>query len=186
VTEALCRVEEELESISEEVEALASAVRDVPDDWWERPIAFLLKAGMASTVEKIYSGLEKCLVFIARDVDGLPIDSIAGWHKAVLLRMRAPHGDVRPAVLSPELFQHLNDLRAFRHRERNTYGSGLDMTPISDFVGSVSETISLFTKAIGELSAELDRREEQKRLEQERQAQETADDQAEDPQPKPP
>jgi hypothetical protein len=43
-------------------------------------------------------------------------------HKALLHRMTVPLGDLRPALLSPELAADLDDYLSFRHMFRNTYG----------------------------------------------------------------
>ena len=82
--------------------------------------------GLASGVEKIYTGCERVMAMIANDIDGARIERNEGWHISLLKRMAHPFPDVRDAVISAECFRMLDQLRAFRHRERNTYGLILD------------------------------------------------------------
>lgn len=87
--------------------------------------------GFASAVEKVYSGCERVLELISKQVDKQAISKSEDWHRQLLLRMRNEWPDVRPPVLSDETFRLLNDLRSFRHRQRNTYGSDLDSSRVA-------------------------------------------------------
>jgi hypothetical protein len=58
--------------------------------------------------------------------------------------MSRPNGDLRPAVLSRDLFDRLNVLRAFRHRERNIYGFNLNAERVKEIAASVPETLGGF------------------------------------------
>jgi hypothetical protein len=181
----LTRIEQEMVNVRKEAAAMAAGISAVNDEMLESPAGFLLVEGMASAVEKVFTGLERCLTFIARDIDKTANIKSDNWHAALLIQMSTPYGHVRPAILSQDLLARLDVLRAFRHRERNTYGFNLDAARIREIATSVSETLDLFSGAIADLSVELDRREEQKRLEQERQAQKSSEDQAEESQPDP-
>jgi hypothetical protein len=83
--------------------------------------------GFASAIEKIYLGCERALDVIAKQVDREPIVRNASWHRELLVRMSSPFGQIRPAVLSAATAEGLDQLRSFRHRARNTYGSILDV-----------------------------------------------------------
>jgi hypothetical protein len=148
----LDRVLEEFENVKSEAASLEESLSHVTDDLLEGPLGFLLRAGLASSLEKVYSGLEKCLSFIARDVDAMPTDRADGWHRAVLLQMKQPVGGRRPAVLSDELYSRLDALRSFRHRERNTYGGEIDEERVIEIAAGVPETMEIFSKAIDALS----------------------------------
>jgi len=79
----------------------------------------------ASAAEKIYTGCERVMAKLATEVDGEKVDKGDAWHRALLDRMRQPfHG--RDAVVTDETHALLDKMRAFRHRERNTYGFNLD------------------------------------------------------------
>lgn len=43
------------------------------------------------------------------------------WHSQLLRRMTLDVPNVRPAVISPELYESLDELRRFRHLFRNAY-----------------------------------------------------------------
>ncbi len=81
----------------------------------------------ASAVEKIYTGFERVMARIASEVDRAPVAHTEFWHASLLKRMANSFPDVRPAVISEDLCRGLDRLRAFRHRERNTYGADLDL-----------------------------------------------------------
>jgi hypothetical protein len=64
---------------------------------------------------------------IASEVDQAPVMHADSWHRALLRRMANPFPEVRPAVISPACYDVMDALRAFRHRERSTYGIKLDL-----------------------------------------------------------
>jgi hypothetical protein len=80
----------------------------------------------ASATEKIYTGCERIMARLASEVDRAPLAHADGWHTALLRRMAHPFPDVRKAVISDDCYRRLDRLRAFRHRERNAYGTHLD------------------------------------------------------------
>jgi hypothetical protein len=185
MTTPLIRVEEEMVNVRKEAAAMAAGILDIDDEKLRSPSGFLLMEGMASALEKVFTGLERCLTFIARDIDKVPNIKSENWHAVLLIHMSRPNGDMRPAVLSRDLFDRLNVLRAFRDRERNIYGFYLNAERVKEIAASVPETLDIFDAAIAALSAELVWREEQKRLEQERQDREAANDQNGQAPPKP-
>jgi hypothetical protein len=94
---------------------------------------------------------------IAAIVDGNKVQHDDGWHVALLRRLSRPYGDVRPAVLSDDTFALLNGLRAFRHRERNTYGSWLDLDKTIENARTVPLLRRAFRRDLDALSAFLSR-----------------------------
>ena len=85
---------------------------------------WLYVSALASGIEKIYGGIEKALVRIARSIDG-DVPEGADWHVTLLRRMSRPGPTGRPSVLAPDTRRQLDQLRAFRHRERNSYADDL-------------------------------------------------------------
>lgn len=79
----------------------------------------------ATSIEKIYTGCERIMARIAAGLDGAEIGKGDGWHRALLDRMSQPFR-ARDAVLTRETLGLLDRMRAFRHRERNSYGFNLD------------------------------------------------------------
>jgi hypothetical protein len=80
----------------------------------------------ASATEKIYSGCERVMARMAKLHAAGPFARLEGWHIALLQHMASPLPGVRDAVITPTCFELLDKLRAFRHRERNSYGFDLD------------------------------------------------------------
>lgn len=98
-------------------------MNDSPHDTQKRWEAI---AVCASAAEKIYTGCERVMSRPASEHDQLPVIHAEGWHTALLWRMANPLPDRRGPVISHELHGLMNRLRAFRHHERNTYGSGVE------------------------------------------------------------
>lgn len=82
-------------------------------------------SGLASGVEKVYTGCERVMEQVARKIDGSPVSNEEGWHITLLRRMHNPYPGKRDPLLSEGCFKALDSLRAFRHRERNSYGTRL-------------------------------------------------------------
>lgn len=76
--------------------------------------------GVALNLHGFYSGLEKIFEKIAATVDG-SVPNAANWHQELLSQMSMEIPEVRPAVISQELRDMLEDYRGFRHVVRNVY-----------------------------------------------------------------
>lgn len=98
----------------------------------------------ASATEKIYTGCERIMARIASEVDRAPVMHSDGWHRALLLRMANPFPNVRPPVISGDCHRRLDRLRAFRHRERNSYGTHLDFDIVVERGREAVTTFDLF------------------------------------------
>ena len=79
---------------------------------------------VASGIEHAYSGIEQAFKIIAAEIDGA-VPTGEDWHARLCALMFTPVPGRRPAVLPGALRPELDDLRAFRHRVRNLYGSEL-------------------------------------------------------------
>lgn len=80
-------------------------------------------AALGSIVSKIYTKTEDFLSKIAKKIDQ-DIPTGDGWHIDLLRQMKTATG-VRPAFLSTESFDQFDQLRRFRHFERNSYATDL-------------------------------------------------------------
>jgi hypothetical protein len=96
---------------------------------------------VASGIEKVYGGIEKALVRIARSVDR-HVPEGADWHVTLLRRMAHPFPQRRPAVLSTASADRLDALRAFRHRERHSYVADLEPDRVVDIAASVPAALA--------------------------------------------
>jgi hypothetical protein len=123
-------------------EAKALGAGDYIDQWTS-------VSALASGIEKVYSGLERTLRLIASRIDG-DVPNDPEWHMTLLQRMAEELPGVRPPVLSKDSLQILDRLRAFRHRERNSYAQDLD--PVR-----VLEVADLVLPAVGRVEADVAR-----------------------------
>jgi hypothetical protein len=101
---------------------------------------WLYVSALASGIEKIYGGIEKALVRIARSIDG-DVPEGADWHITLLRRMSRPGPSGRPIVLAPDTRRQLDQLRAFRHRERNSYAEELRADLVMGIAADISATL---------------------------------------------
>lgn len=104
--------------------------------------------GLASGITRLYSGCERVMSHLAKSADGVPIERVEGWHRALLMRMHQPFGAKRPGILSQECFDALDRLRAFRHRERNSYGSDLDGDIVAERAVEMVQAFALFERDV--------------------------------------
>jgi hypothetical protein len=98
----------------------------------------------ASATEIIYTGCERIMAHVAREVDDAPVAHSDGWRAALPRHMAHPFPGVRNSVISDECYRQTDRLRAFRHRERNTYGTNLDFDIVVEQSGEAVTTFSAF------------------------------------------
>lgn len=108
---------------------------------WTRSVA------RASGIEGVYTGMENVLKEVLSVTDGGVFASPDSYH-AQLLAQAAEKTDKRKPVVSHELYDKLDELRAFRHRERTNYRHVLK----EDLV---NKNLSLLTKTFPQFEAEV-------------------------------
>lgn len=109
---------------------------------------------VASGIEHAYSGMEQAFRIIAAEIDGA-VPTAEDWHARLCALMFTPVPGRRPAVLPAALRSELDDLRAFRHRVRNLYGSELVAEVVKEkaalapaIVRKVRRALSTFESAV--------------------------------------
>ncbi len=80
-------------------------------------------SALGSMVSKVYTKVEDVFAKVAKKIDH-DLPSGDGWHIDLLRQMKIATED-RPALLSAESFEQFDQLRRFRHFERNSYTSTL-------------------------------------------------------------
>ena len=113
----------EAQQLSEYLKGIGSPLPEsnTPEHWRHTHVC-------GSAVEKIYTGMERIMSNLAKNLDGDPIGKGSeSWHQALLVRMSTPFPGVRDRVVSVRTLALLNNLRGFRHRERNSYATTLDL-----------------------------------------------------------
>ena len=87
----------------------------------------------ALNLHDVYSGFERIFRQIAATVDdNLPAG--ADWHRELLEQMGLDLPKIRPAVLTPDSIQHLDQYLRFRHVVRNIYTFSFDPERIAKLV----------------------------------------------------
>ncbi len=105
--------------------------------------------GVALNLHGFYSGFERIFIRIAEVIDGnLPQGE--RWHLLLLQQMADEVPGIRPAVISTEAGDILNEYRRFRHIVRNLYTYKLDPVKVGELVSSSQ---NLFNQLNAEITA---------------------------------
>jgi len=105
------------------------------DDYWD---------GVALNLHGFYSGAEQIFEDIARTLDG-GIPSGEEWHTSLLRQMTVEMGRLRPAVISIETRQCLDEYRGFRHIVRNVYAVNLRPARLVELVNDAPGCLARLT-----------------------------------------
>lgn len=153
-------LENELKEIAEEAAMLELALAAHQTMKPNLPVHmfWLQISGLASGVEKLYTGCERVMAAIASKIDESPVTHGDAWHLTLLRRMHNAFPGVRESVLSDETYRALDGLRAFRHRERNSYGTKLDPDIVEERAGEAVEAFAMFQEDFARLVNDLDPR----------------------------
>jgi len=79
----------------------------------------------AYQLHNLYNAVEDLFKIVANAFENHVTD-LSQWHTELLRRMSLKISGVRPALLSQEIADQLNELRAFRHFFRHAYNIRLD------------------------------------------------------------
>jgi len=102
---------------------------------------------VALNLHGFYSSLEKIFELIANQID----DSIpegSSWHQELLKQMTFDIKGLRPAVISENTAELLDEYRGFRHVVRNVYTFKLSFKKIKPLINSLDKVYSEFKREI--------------------------------------
>lgn len=105
--------------------------------------------GVALNLHGFYSGLERIFERVASTIDGNVPDG-ANWHQELLNQMSIEIPGSRPAVISPETVDMLQDYRGFRHIVRNVYTYHLNPDKMERLINNLD---AVHEKVTAELTA---------------------------------
>ena len=108
--------------------------------------------GVAVNLHSFYSGLEKIFEKIAATVDG-NVPTAANWHQELLSQMSMEISEVRPAVISPEMREMLEDYRGFRHVVRNVYTYHLNPEKMERLIAAIEPVLEKLTAELNAFAA---------------------------------
>lgn len=95
----------------------------------------------------LYGLFENVFVRIA-SAFGNHIEDASQWHSQLLWRMTLDIKGLRPAVISQELYAHLNELRRFRHLFRNAYLLHFDPVRLNLVLQNAQQAEQLYKQEI--------------------------------------
>ena len=96
---------------------------------------------VALNLHSFYNGLERVFVIITRQLDPA-FPSGSRWHRDLLEQMAKEIPEVRPAVLSTETLNLLDDFLAFRHLIRSLYAFDLAPERLKHLLDRLPEALS--------------------------------------------
>lgn len=102
-----------------------------------------LAAVRSSSVESLYTGMEGVLKEVLTAVDGAVFVKGEGWH-AQLLAQAAQETGERGRIISDAVYERLDELRGFRHVERNIYKHLLRAGDVEANLQRLKEVFPLF------------------------------------------
>jgi hypothetical protein len=110
-----------LEKVTLLAQETLSLVQNLENDVYFKSLV----SGLTLYLENLYMGVERVLSLIAQEVDKI-VPSGGSWHLQLLQQMVIEVPSVRPAVISQETYEKLNEFRGFRHVARNLYAYDLE------------------------------------------------------------
>jgi hypothetical protein len=102
---------------------------------------------VALNLHAFYSGLERIFEKLASTIDR-SVPTAANWHQELLTQMQTEIPSVRPAVISSQLKESLEEYRGFRHVVRNVYTYHLKPEKLKILVGNLEETFRLASEEL--------------------------------------
>lgn len=137
--------------ILSELKELSTLVERIQEGWERSKLKnddYYLD-GVALNLHGFYSGLERIFEKTASLIDG-NVPTGANWHQELLNQMGIEVPGIRPAVISSELKDALEDYRGFRHVVRNVYTYHLNPEKMEPLVAKLRK---VFERSDAELSA---------------------------------
>lgn len=127
------RIRRELEEIERSVNRIKKAWNLISTD-----IDSLYLDSVALNLHNFYSGIERIFELIAEVIDEIRPSS-SSWHQELLTQMSIDIPGVRPAVISQEIKDILDEYRAFRHLVRNIYTHRLKVDKLQGLVENIDD-----------------------------------------------
>lgn len=147
-------VEAALEKAAAEADRACRAAKRLPRARADALAQWIHLTAVASGIEHAYSGIEQAFKIIAVEIDGA-MPTGEDWHARLCTLMFTPLPGRRPAALPGTLRRELDDLRAFRHRVRNLYGSELIATVVAGKAARAPAIVARVRKALQSFAVQM-------------------------------
>lgn len=140
---ALKRIQKEIEDELVLIHRVISEYSSIPENTEE----WIRIRTKASLLHDFYTGVERIFSRIAQELNG-GIPNTEEWHKDLLNDMTLDLDEVRPPVISKNLYGQLIPYLRFRHLFRNLYGFELDWERMKELDENLSRISSQWLKEI--------------------------------------
>ncbi|HXW68033.1 MAG TPA: hypothetical protein VEJ88_00375 [Dissulfurispiraceae bacterium] len=115
----LADINRDIASIKREVEAIKPKIERLTTD--KDPVNYdSHKRAIGSCLVSIYTGIEKIIERIIKTVDGF-MPETKQYHQALLDRAATPIPGKRPALISEQTYELLQEMKGFRHLYTHIY-----------------------------------------------------------------
>ena len=111
---------------------------------------------VAFDLQGFYQGVERVFATIAKSIDG-SVPTGDKWHKMLLEQMANEVPGIRPAVISLDTKEALDNFRMFRHLAHNIYTFNLDPRRIKTLIEQLSGAVALVCRDLSGFADFLDR-----------------------------
>lgn len=155
-------IDEEFSNINIQMEELMGAIEYSSANRQTDTEKWVFETACASSIEKIYSGIERILIRIGIEIDGAT-GSVSRTDdelidEAMLDSMAEEiQGGVRPAVISPETLKILHELRLFSAEERDSYGFEVGSLNLEENAEKVIAIVPVVINELNYFKAEIAR-----------------------------
>ena len=109
--------------------------------------AWVRTVSRASGIEGVYTGMEGVIKEVLSITDAGGVMDSGSWH-AQLLAQAAEATDDRNELISNNLYNHLDELRGFRHRERANYRFVLKENLVNENLALLKSAFPLFEEEV--------------------------------------
>ena len=136
------RIVEELEELRQVIDRIQEGIEKL-----EQTNDSLYTDSIALNIHGFYNGLERIFEHVARGIDqSLPRGG--QWHQELLQQMGREFQGVRPAILSEQTINELDEYRSFRHVVRHIYPSQFNQTLIEPFAAKIEVLFEQISKEL--------------------------------------
>lgn len=129
---------EDIKQEKKEIEDLLTEIQGLIPSDNKTPNKVVLRA-MGSILHDFYTGIEKMFRRIALEMEGT-LPEGENWHRQLLNRMSGEIESTRPAVISNDLKNTLDEYLRFRHLFRHLYGFELKWSRCRNLVENMDQT----------------------------------------------
>lgn len=143
----LLQLADELTAASIEFSKIQQIVQDANERMGEPPPDTFEMYALGGILHDLYHGMEGICLRVVKQIDQQePIGS--SWHRDLIDAVSHPAPNLRPAVISQETAELLEQYRGFRHRFRHNYGFELSWLKLAPLWRDASAMIETFVNDI--------------------------------------